>query len=274
MKLLILILICAITTAYKISNLKVPLYADPRRAAELSCHFQMDDEKLHSVKWYREMNEIFRYTPGQEPDIRLFNISGIVVQGGECQVDSCMVRVMPHPVATRAGYTCEVSTEGPKFEIVRETKQMTVVAMPDKDPIIVGAPETVKPGEQILLNCTSALSLPPAEINWYVDGELQKPEPWQRTELGPPRDGGLRASWRVLRYTMPTTASGSLRIRCESILVVEPPVERETTSIITVFSHTENSKFVSTKGISEGHSKSGTRVTIWTLIIILMCLSL
>lgn len=49
-----------------------------------------------------------------------------MVQGGECQTDSCTVRVMPPPVATRAAYSCEVSTEGPKFQIARQTKHMTV----------------------------------------------------------------------------------------------------------------------------------------------------
>ena len=60
----------AITSAHDISQLKVPLYADPRRAAELSCHFKMDEQKLHSVKWYRDTNEIFRYNPTQQ--VRLF----------------------------------------------------------------------------------------------------------------------------------------------------------------------------------------------------------
>ncbi|KAG7302745.1 hypothetical protein JYU34_012706, partial [Plutella xylostella] len=34
--------------AYEISELRVPLLADPRRAAELSCHFNMDQH--HAVK--------------------------------------------------------------------------------------------------------------------------------------------------------------------------------------------------------------------------------
>lgn len=50
-----------------------------------------------------------------------------MVQGGACEADSCVVRVMPPPEATRAAYTCEVSTEGPKFLIARQTKHMTVV---------------------------------------------------------------------------------------------------------------------------------------------------
>ncbi|GBP81961.1 hypothetical protein EVAR_62780_1 [Eumeta japonica] len=248
----------ALSCAHEITQLKVPLYADPRRAAELSCHFRMHDERLHSVKWYRDMNEIFRYNPGQTvrahstPSIRIFNVSGVMVQGGECELEACLVRVMPHPVAVRAAYSCEVSTEGPRFLIARETKHMTVVAMPDADPVIVGAPKVVKPGEQILLNCTSDYSLPPSEISWYIDNELQKPEVWQRTELSAPVEGGLRASWRVLRVRVPTSANESLRVRCEAVLRVEPPpVIREAVATIMVQPRTFTyNKYVSSNTVT------------------------
>ncbi|CAB3229988.1 unnamed protein product [Arctia plantaginis] len=245
MKFLAFIALCAITSAHDISQLKVPLYADPRRAAELSCHFKMDEQKLHSVKWYRDTNEIFRYNPQQQPAIRLFNITDVMVQGGECQPDFCTVRVMPPPISTRAAYTCEVSTEGPKFQIARKTKHMTVVAMPEADPVIIGAQKVLKPGDQIFLNCTSDFSLPPSEINWYIDEELQKPEAWQKTEVTGHQPGGLRRSWRVLRLRVPSTASGSMRVRCESILLVQPPVVRDVDTIITIHSRTLLSKYVS-----------------------------
>ncbi|CAK1596268.1 unnamed protein product [Parnassius mnemosyne] len=251
MKIFSLITLCVITSAHKITQLKVPLYADPRRAAELSCHFEMDDQKLHSVKWYRDTQEIFRYNPSQKPPIRLYNASGITVQSGDCQTDSCLVRVMPPPLATRAAYTCEVSTEGPKFQIARQTKHMTVVAMPEKDPVIIGARKLVRPGEQLHLNCTSDYSLPPSDINWYIDNELQKPGVWERTELSAPELGGLRASWRILRIVVPPTASGALSVRCEAILLVEPPVIRDVTAIVTIHSRTQLSKYVSNTGNSK-----------------------
>ncbi|KAG6445367.1 uncharacterized protein LOC115440421 [Manduca sexta] len=265
MKLLALIALCAITSAHDITQLKVPLYADPRRAAELSCHFQMNDQKLHSVKWYRDMNEIFRYNPSQKPSIRLFNVTGIMVQGGECQTDSCMVRVMPPPIATGAAYTCEVSTEGPKFQIARKSKHMTVVAMPDGDPVIIGAPKVLKPGEQIFLNCTSDYSLPSADINWYIDDELQKPEAWQRTEQSGPQPGGLRRSWRVLRVRVPPNASGAMRVRCEAILSVEPPVVRDANIIITIHSRTQLSKYVSNNAGTKLDVNVVSLVIIWTV---------
>lgn len=266
MKFFVLIALCAITSAHNISQLKVPLYADPRRAAELSCHFKMNEQKLHSVKWYRDVNEIFRYNPQHEPAIRLFNISEVMVQGGECYPDFCVVRVMPPPISTRAAYTCEVSTEGPKFQIARETKQMTVVAMPEADPVIIGAQKVLKPGDQIFLNCTSDFSLPPSIINWYIDDELQKPEAWQKTEVTDNQPGGLRRSWRVLRLRVPSTASGTMRVRCESILRVEPPVVRETNTIITIHSRTQLSKYVSNSG-----TKIFNRMGITASVVLLAC---
>ncbi|VVC86599.1 unnamed protein product, partial [Leptidea sinapis] len=56
-----------LATAHNITYLEVPQYGDPRREAYLACHYMKDrgDPDLHSVKWYRDNNEIFRYTPGQ-----------------------------------------------------------------------------------------------------------------------------------------------------------------------------------------------------------------
>lgn len=76
-----ILFVSAITSAHKITQLKVPLYADPRRAAELSCHFQMDDQKLHSVKWYRDMNEIFRYNPSQKVSFDIIFSKYTVLKG-------------------------------------------------------------------------------------------------------------------------------------------------------------------------------------------------
>ncbi|KAJ8728439.1 hypothetical protein PYW08_016824 [Mythimna loreyi] len=53
------------SVSHTITTLEVPLWADPRREAELRCQYmrQQHDPPLHSVKWYRDLDEIFRYTP-------------------------------------------------------------------------------------------------------------------------------------------------------------------------------------------------------------------
>ncbi|CAG9093623.1 unnamed protein product [Plutella xylostella] len=235
----------------------------------------MDEHRLHSVKWYRDMNEIFRYNPSQKPPIRLFNVSGIMVQSGECAAEWCAVRVMPPPVATRAAYTCEISTEGPKFLIARQTKYMTVSAMGDRAPVISGAPPLVRPGDQLMLNCSSDYSLPPSNINWYIDGELQKPEPWEQAVVSSPREGGLRASWRVLRVTAPARGSGALRVTCEAELPLEPPLLRDSSVLITVHSHTHPDKYVANRGQSSVLSLHLLKLSlIWTFMEIYRYMSL
>lgn len=57
-----------IATAHNITFLEVPRYGDPHHEANLVCHYvsELDDPALHSVKWYRGSNEIFRFMPGQQ----------------------------------------------------------------------------------------------------------------------------------------------------------------------------------------------------------------
>lgn len=56
-----------IAAAHNITFLEVPQYGDPHQEASLVCHYVSEpgDPDLHSVKWYRGSNEIFRFTPGQ-----------------------------------------------------------------------------------------------------------------------------------------------------------------------------------------------------------------
>ncbi|VVC96683.1 unnamed protein product [Leptidea sinapis] len=239
MTFLLLICLCA----YKITQLKVPLYADPRRAAELSCHFIMDDYELHSVKLYRDLDEIFRYNPSQKSEDDV------------CCYQRWSLR---RHITSRLVFVTQIIAEEDIINI-----NYYPPALPDRDPVITGAPRLLKPGEQALLNCTSDYSLPASVINWYIDDELQKPEPWLRTELSEPQPGGLRASSRVLRLKMPPETTGTLRVRCEAVLMVEPPVVRDTSAIVTLLSQTQLSKYVSKADINTAHAVN--IAVIWTL---------
>ncbi|CAH3835406.1 unnamed protein product [Pieris brassicae] len=174
---------------------------------------------------------------------------------------------MPLPFSVRAAFTCEISTEGPRFQIARQTKHMTVVAMPERDPVIIGAPKLVRPGEHVLLNCSSDFSLPPADINWYIGNEVQKQELWQRTELSLPQAGGLRASWRVLHLAVPKE-SGAVRVRCEAELPVEPPVLRDTSVVLTLYSRTQLSKYVANTGARIDIQLVWATMWVYALIVI------
>ncbi|XP_026324897.1 uncharacterized protein LOC113233883 [Hyposmocoma kahamanoa] len=236
--LLVFGLFVVIATAHNITKLEVPQYGDPREEARLECHYvnEKGDPPLHSVKWYRDYNEIFRFTPDQQPPIRTFNTSTGAPPRGSCTMHNCTILViLPMRYNTRITFTCEVSTEGPRFAVVKQTKNLTVAVALKKDPVIIGIPGSVQLGEDVTLNCSTHYAMPPANIVWYIDGKPEKLEPWMsdNTEVSAPDYDGLRASWRLLRLKV-NTARDFMSLRCEATQPTRPPYVRSTSANLIV----------------------------------------
>ncbi len=41
-------------------SVQVPRYQTVRSRAKLSCNYELDNDKLYSVKWYKDGNEFYR----------------------------------------------------------------------------------------------------------------------------------------------------------------------------------------------------------------------
>ncbi|XP_013146793.1 PREDICTED: uncharacterized protein LOC106109736 [Papilio polytes] len=236
--LLVFGLFIVIATAHNITFLEVPQYGDPRWSADLVCHYvnEVGDPPLHSVKWYRDNNEIFRFTPEQQPYTRTFNTTAGGVARDSCNMHSCMISVvLPKRYNTRISFTCEVSTEGPRFAVVNQTKYLTVAVTLKEDPVISGVEGSVQFGEDVLLNCSTSPAMPPANIVWYVDGKPEKTEPWMvdNTEVSSADEYGLRSSWRPMRLRV-NTPKGDVSLRCEATQPVRPPYIRSSNTTLVV----------------------------------------
>ncbi|XP_063825168.1 uncharacterized protein LOC135074727 isoform X1 [Ostrinia nubilalis] len=236
--LLVFGLFVVIATAHNITSLDVPRYGDPQKEARLVCHYvsERDDPALHSVKWYRGNHEIFRFTPEQTPPTRTFNTTLGEVTKGSCNLHSCAITVvLPKTYNTRISFTCEVSTEGPRFAVVKQTKNLTVAVILKEDPVISGVPSSVQFGEDVIMNCTTVPAMPPANIVWYIDGKQEKVEPWSinYTRVSAPDEWGLRSTWRYLRLRVNTTR-GSVAIRCDAMQPTWPPYIRSTNASLVV----------------------------------------
>nr|XP_049699980.1 uncharacterized protein LOC110378484 [Helicoverpa armigera] len=105
-------------------------------------------------------------------ETRAFNSTEISVTNSSCDPEACVITVRPE--RGTAKYTCEVSSEGPRFAVDKRSANMTLAVMPEYDPLITGLPTLVQVGEQALVNCTSDYSLPAATIDWFVDSEPQE----------------------------------------------------------------------------------------------------
>ena len=61
-----------------LSNLRVSIPETTHRGSDVifNCSFNLQDEKLYAVKWYRGTYEIFRYLPSETPNIKTFPLEG------------------------------------------------------------------------------------------------------------------------------------------------------------------------------------------------------
>ncbi|XP_046960051.1 uncharacterized protein LOC124530097 [Vanessa cardui] len=271
--LLIFGLFIARSVCHTITFLDVPRWADPRIEAELRCHYakQPLDPPLHSVKWYRGTHEIFRYTP-QEYETRAFNSSGVSVTNSSCDSFACVITIKPEPGTAK--YTCEVSSEGPRFAVDRKSANMTLGVLPEYEPLITGLPTFVNAGEQALVNCTSDYSLPAATIDWFVDSEPQEdPVITGETHVSGADGDGLRASWRTL-HVYPddySTHRGFLALQCRATLPTRPPHVRSMAVRLYVASRPHISSYMLSKNNAVGKNNAirlQNDLCLWTLFLL------
>lgn len=50
--------------------------------ALLICNYNLEDDSLYSVKWYKGRREFYRYTPKDPQSIKTFPVAGIIVEVG------------------------------------------------------------------------------------------------------------------------------------------------------------------------------------------------
>lgn len=57
----------------------VPLAVRRGDNAQLICKYDLENDTLYSVKWYKGLREFYRYLPKENPAMKLFNVAGIAV---------------------------------------------------------------------------------------------------------------------------------------------------------------------------------------------------
>ncbi|KAF7276129.1 hypothetical protein GWI33_010895 [Rhynchophorus ferrugineus] len=60
----------------------VALFIEPdvvqyKDKSTLRCTYDLEDDVLYSVKWYRGSREFYRYIPAEQPSIKFFPIPGV-----------------------------------------------------------------------------------------------------------------------------------------------------------------------------------------------------
>ncbi|XP_076358782.1 uncharacterized protein LOC143251222 [Tachypleus tridentatus] len=92
----------------------------------LRCIYNLEEESLYSVKWYRDDMEFFRFVPRDNPPKQFFPLEGIDVDVSLSDERAVFMRgVNP---STDGLFRCEVSADAPSFQTVSAQKYMIVKA--------------------------------------------------------------------------------------------------------------------------------------------------
>lgn len=202
------------TGGLKWVRVNVPQYRVPGETALLQCDYNLGNDALYAVKWYKEHEEFYRFVPKAHPQANSYKIDGVNVDMSKS--DSRKVALHSVSWKTSGLYRCEVSAEAPSFASAQSEARMEVVSLPQEDPVISGVESQYQIGDEINLNCTSGRSYPASVLHWYINEQqvvtptalIQYPQTHHKQ--------GLVSVTLGLRFTLSSRhfLGGSMRVKC------------------------------------------------------------
>nr|XP_036678671.1 uncharacterized protein LOC108012104 isoform X1 [Drosophila suzukii] len=162
-----------LTEALRDVRVRVPHAVRRSEKAILKCFYDIEDDSLYSVKWYKGRREFYRYTPKETPPMKVFHFPGVKVR----RVSSNESQVVLDAVtmATSGKYSCEVSADAPSFHTLIAAAELEVIETPHNAPFISGIRPRYRVGDILRGNCTSRHSRPAANLTWTVNNEEVNP---------------------------------------------------------------------------------------------------
>uniref|UniRef100_W8BIT1 Ig-like domain-containing protein n=1 Tax=Ceratitis capitata TaxID=7213 RepID=W8BIT1_CERCA len=165
-----------ISTALNNVSVSIPSAVKRGDNAILICNYNLEYDNLYTVKWYRGRREFYRYTPKENPALKIFPASGgYTVDMTESNATHVFIR---NP--TSGKYSCEVSADAPSFDTFFVSGEMEVVELPTQRPVITGVHSRYRLGDIINGNCSSDFSKPAANLTWWIN-DMQVPPHSVRT---------------------------------------------------------------------------------------------
>ncbi|KAH8330464.1 hypothetical protein KR067_003423 [Drosophila pandora] len=232
-----LLIDCPIASALFVTDISVPEIVDFRDNVTLSCSYDMRGHTLNSVKWYKDHEEFFRYSPLTSPIYMTFGVQGLQVLDGKylCNESSCRLDLSLQGAKSTGVYKCEVSGDAPHFKLADKADNMTVAALPQSDPLIESFNSMYRMEEFLSATCSSDYSSLPTRLTWYINGEqplLGELQPSIDTSI-PAHDYVLRRQRLQVHFYLQGQrffqAGKILELKCVAEIENYPELRRETT---------------------------------------------
>lgn len=199
----------------RLQRVDVPAYKLRGDSALLQCHYDLGDDALYSVKWYKDDEEFYRFVPKATPQHSSYRIDGVKVDHHLSNEKQVLLRSVN--LKSSGVYRCEVSAEAPSFASAQREGRMEVVFLPKDDPSITGPHDKLyQVGDEINLNCTSGKSYPASVLHWYINDQEVRQEDLLVPLPAVTHPHGLVTSALGLRFTVLAHhfPQGSMRVRC------------------------------------------------------------
>ncbi|XP_034827080.1 uncharacterized protein [Maniola hyperantus] len=195
----------------------IPEAVERGKPVVLRCMYDLENEDLYQVKWYRGDREFYRYAPRDVPPIKEFPISGIEVDRDASDAQQLTLKDVTRRAHGR--YTCEVSADAPSFLTAQVHGSMYVVDLPKSDPELLGLKMRYKPGMKLKAECISFDSMPPANLSFFINSEpALSQHVWHR--VGGGENGSLWTAYSTIQFVVQKHhfIRGKIRIRCSAFI--------------------------------------------------------
>ncbi|KAF8784488.1 Cell adhesion molecule 2 like protein [Argiope bruennichi] len=166
-------IIHGLSSGLKFVQLDIPGALHSGESTWLKCQYELGEDELYSVKWYKNNVEFFRYLPSDMPAGQNYELLGVYVDLPKS--NATHVYLYKTDLNTEGTYGCEVSTEAPSFRTVKADKELRIYVLPTNGPVIEGIDPPYQIDDVVNISCTSGPSKPTAHMKWFINDKEYSP---------------------------------------------------------------------------------------------------
>lgn len=144
-----------------------PRIVEYGKESKLRCSYDLEQEPLYTVKWYRGQFEFYRFTPKENPNTQIFSIEGLDVDKSRSNEHQVVLRNIGFNLS--GNFSCEVTTDEPFFASITVIKDMLVVVLPKSPPSLTTDKSFYEVGDVLRANCSSPQSRPAATLTFILN---------------------------------------------------------------------------------------------------------
>ncbi|XP_022253046.1 uncharacterized protein LOC106468279, partial [Limulus polyphemus] len=198
-------------------SLQVPKVVISGKPTWLNCTYDLENDVLYAVKWYKNETEFYRYVPRDIPPAQIYNLLGVYIDLNKSYGGHVFLKTTD--ADSEGTYRCEASAEAPSFQTIMAEKDMKVYVIPQEGPTIEGIQPKYDVGDYVNITCISFPSRPSSDIHWFINRK-EPPEEFLTAYPENEHIGGLVSSKLGLYFevTPEHFVRDTITLRCSAVI--------------------------------------------------------